>query len=85
MEVTPIKKRADYRRALKEIEGLMGAKRGTSDGDRLRNGSWPVFNDPRRLSALLPRRHRLRSSRRSCRSASVAKPREDRRVDTGCR
>ena len=35
MEVTPIKSRRDYRRALKEIEELMGAKRGTFDGDRL--------------------------------------------------
>jgi len=35
MNVTPIKTKRDYRRALKEIEGLMNAKRGTPDGDRL--------------------------------------------------
>ena len=35
MDVTPIRTKRDYRRALKEIEGLMDAKRGTPDGDRL--------------------------------------------------
>ncbi|HSR71152.1 MAG TPA: transcriptional regulator [Kiloniellales bacterium] len=35
MEVTPIKTKRDYHRALKEIEGLMDAKRGTPEGDRL--------------------------------------------------
>ena len=35
MDVTPIKTRRDYRRALKEIEGLMDAKRRTPEGDRL--------------------------------------------------
>ncbi|HEX9645979.1 MAG TPA: transcriptional regulator [Alphaproteobacteria bacterium] len=35
MDVTPIKSKRDYRRALKEIEGLMDAKRGTPEGDRL--------------------------------------------------
>jgi HTH-type transcriptional regulator/antitoxin HigA len=35
MNVTPIKSKRDYRRALKEIEGLMGAKRKTPQGDRL--------------------------------------------------
>jgi HTH-type transcriptional regulator/antitoxin HigA len=35
MNVTPIKTKRDYRRALKEIEGLMTAKRGTRKGDRL--------------------------------------------------
>jgi HTH-type transcriptional regulator/antitoxin HigA len=35
MNVTPIKTRRDYRRALKEIEGLMDAAPGTSEGDRL--------------------------------------------------
>jgi HTH-type transcriptional regulator/antitoxin HigA len=35
MDVTPIKTKRDYRRALKEIEGLMDAKRGTPEGDRL--------------------------------------------------
>jgi HTH-type transcriptional regulator / antitoxin HigA len=35
MQVTPIKSQRDYRRALKEIEGLMTAKRNTPDGDRL--------------------------------------------------
>jgi HTH-type transcriptional regulator/antitoxin HigA len=35
MDVAPIKTKRDYRRALKEIEGLMHAKRGTADGDRL--------------------------------------------------
>jgi len=35
MDITPIKTKRDYRRALKEIEGLMNAKRGTLEGDRL--------------------------------------------------
>jgi HTH-type transcriptional regulator / antitoxin HigA len=35
MDVTPIKTRRDYRRVLKEIEGLMNAKRATPEGDRL--------------------------------------------------
>ena len=35
MDVTPIKTKRDYHRALKEIEGLMDAKRGTPEGDRL--------------------------------------------------
>jgi HTH-type transcriptional regulator/antitoxin HigA len=35
MEIKPIKTRRDYRRALKEIEGLMHAKRNTAAGDRL--------------------------------------------------
>ncbi len=35
MDITPIKTKRDCRRALKEIEGLMAAKRGTPEGDRL--------------------------------------------------
>ena len=35
MDITPIKTKRDHRRALKEIEGLMGAKRGSAEGDRL--------------------------------------------------
>ena len=35
MDITPIKTKRDYRRTLKEIEGLMNARRGTPDGDRL--------------------------------------------------
>ena len=35
MEISPIKTRADHRRALKEIEGLMAAGKGTPEGDRL--------------------------------------------------
>ncbi len=35
MDVKPIKTKRDYHRALKEIEGLMDAKRGTPEGDRL--------------------------------------------------
>jgi HTH-type transcriptional regulator/antitoxin HigA len=35
MDIVPIKTHRDYRRALKEIEGLMTAKRNTPDGDRL--------------------------------------------------
>src|SRR5712691_6409913 len=35
MDVTPIKTKRDYRRALKQIEALMDAKRGTLEGDRL--------------------------------------------------
>jgi HTH-type transcriptional regulator/antitoxin HigA len=35
MEIAPIKTQRDYRRILKEIEGLMNAKRNTPEGDRL--------------------------------------------------
>jgi HTH-type transcriptional regulator/antitoxin HigA len=35
MEITPIKNKRDYRRTLKEIDGLMRAKRNTPEGDRL--------------------------------------------------
>ncbi len=35
MEIKPIKSNRDYQRALKEIEGLMNAKRNTPKGDRL--------------------------------------------------
>jgi HTH-type transcriptional regulator / antitoxin HigA len=35
MEIAPIKTQRDYRRVLKEIEGLMSAKRNTPEGDRL--------------------------------------------------
>jgi len=35
MEIVPIKTQRHYRRVLKEIEGLMRAKRNTPDGDRL--------------------------------------------------
>jgi len=35
MDIAPIKSQRDYRRALKEIESLMSAKRNTQEGDRL--------------------------------------------------
>ena len=35
MDIAPIKTRRGYRSALKEIEGLMTAKRNTPEGDRL--------------------------------------------------
>jgi HTH-type transcriptional regulator/antitoxin HigA len=35
MDITPIKTRRDYRHALKRIESLMRAKRGTPEGDHL--------------------------------------------------
>jgi HTH-type transcriptional regulator / antitoxin HigA len=35
MEIKPIRTKADYERALREIERLWGAKDGTPDGDRL--------------------------------------------------
>jgi HTH-type transcriptional regulator/antitoxin HigA len=35
MEIEPIKSERDYRRVLKEIEGLMNARRNTPEGDRL--------------------------------------------------
>ena len=35
MEILPIKTQRDYRRTLKQIEGLMTAKRNTPAGDRL--------------------------------------------------
>ena len=35
MDVRPIRSRADYRKALKEIDSLMAAKKDTAEGDRL--------------------------------------------------
>jgi HTH-type transcriptional regulator/antitoxin HigA len=35
MDIEPIKTQRDYRRVLKEVEGLMMAKRNTPEGDRL--------------------------------------------------
>ena len=35
MEIKPIKTKADHRAALKEVEGLMSAGKGTPDGERL--------------------------------------------------
>jgi len=35
MDISPIKSNRDYRRALREIEGLMTARRNTPEGDRL--------------------------------------------------
>src|SRR3972149_4792816 len=35
MDITPIKSQRDYRRALKEIETLMAAKRNSPEGNRL--------------------------------------------------
>ena len=35
MDISPIKTQRDYQRILKEIEGLMRAKRNTPNGDRL--------------------------------------------------
>ena len=35
MEIKPIKTKRDYEAAMKEIEGLMGAKRNSREGDKL--------------------------------------------------
>ena len=35
MDIRPIKSEADYEAALKEVEGLMSAKAGSEEGDRL--------------------------------------------------
>lgn len=35
MEIKPIRTKADYRAALREIESLMGAQAGTPEGERL--------------------------------------------------
>jgi HTH-type transcriptional regulator / antitoxin HigA len=35
MEIAPIKSHRDYCHVLKEIEGLMNARRNSPDGDRL--------------------------------------------------
>ena len=35
MDISPIRTHRNYRRALKEVEGLMKARRGTPEGDRL--------------------------------------------------
>lgn len=34
-EIKPIRRNRDYRRTLKQIEGLMRAERNTPEGDRL--------------------------------------------------
>ncbi len=35
MNIKPIKTKADYREALKDVEALMGARANTADGERL--------------------------------------------------
>jgi HTH-type transcriptional regulator/antitoxin HigA len=35
MDIQPIKSERDYRRTLREIEGVMSARRDTPQGDRL--------------------------------------------------
>ena len=35
MDIKPIRTKADYRSALKKIEGLMGARRDSPEGERL--------------------------------------------------
>ena len=35
MDIAPIKSHRDYRRVLREIEGLMNARRNSPEGDRL--------------------------------------------------
>jgi HTH-type transcriptional regulator/antitoxin HigA len=35
MDIAPIKSHRDYRRVLREIEGLMNARRYSLEGDRL--------------------------------------------------
>ncbi len=35
MNIRPVKTKADYRAALKDVEALMGAKANTADGERL--------------------------------------------------
>ena len=35
MDIAPIKSQRDYRRVLKEIEGLMSARRNSPEGDRV--------------------------------------------------
>ena len=35
MNIKPIRTKADYRAALKDVEALMGAKANTADGERL--------------------------------------------------
>ena len=35
MDIAPIKTHRDYRRVLREIEGLMNARRNSPEGDRL--------------------------------------------------
>ncbi len=35
MDIAPIKNKRDYRRTLKEIEGLMAARPGSPEGDKL--------------------------------------------------
>lgn len=35
IDIRPVRTKADYRAALKEIEGLMGAQRDTPEGERL--------------------------------------------------
>ena len=57
MDIKPIKNTRDYRRALKEIEGLMHAKRNTPAGDRLMC-SFVLVDEGALRAELAPRRSR---------------------------
>jgi HTH-type transcriptional regulator/antitoxin HigA len=35
MNIKPIKTKADYRAALRDVDALIGSKRNTADGERL--------------------------------------------------
>ncbi|HEV7879941.1 hypothetical protein [Bradyrhizobium sp.] len=53
MDIAPIKSQRDYRQALKEIEGLMNARRNTSQGDRLDALLWYRRGKDRCLNDIL--------------------------------
>ena len=57
MEIAPIKSERDYRRTLKEIEGLMTAKHNTTEGNRLdvlvtMVEAWEARNHPSMFAGL---------------------------------
>jgi HTH-type transcriptional regulator/antitoxin HigA len=54
MDIKPVRNARDHKLALKEIEGLMSARRGTPEGDRLEILSTLVEDWERRHQPILP-------------------------------
>jgi HTH-type transcriptional regulator/antitoxin HigA len=58
MEIKPIKNKRDYRRVLKEIDGLMEARPNTPEGDRL-DVLEPFIGSRARVAEVLNRKRSL--------------------------
>jgi hypothetical protein len=67
MDIEPIKTQRDYRRVLKEIEGLMMAKHNTAEGDRLSTPSFALSRHvgvaKHRVAAIINRQNGSRDCR----------------------